>query len=287
MELKNIYLVQTIFGIIASILAGYLLVLLVVFMMQSKLFYYPKKDIWATPEDVGLQYENVIFNTEDNISLNGWFVPSEQAELTVLFFHGNAGNISDRLQTIQMLNELDLNVFIFDYRGYGQSEGYPTEQGTYKDGLAAWNYLTAKRGIADSSIVIMGRSLGGSIASWLSARQHPAAAVIESTFTSAADIGSDLYPWLPVRWMIKYEYNTIGYLKQIDSPLFMAHSRGDQIVPFHHGQKLFEAANEPKVFVELVGLHSSGYLETGEKYREGLQQFLAKNTLYQQQVTSR
>lgn len=280
-------IVQSILSIIASIAIGYLLVLLVIFMMQSKLFYYPQKDIWATPEDVDLQYENVMFHTEDNIALNGWFVPSESAELTVLFFHGNAGNISDRLQTLQMLNELGLNVFIFDYRGYGHSEGHPTEQGTYQDGIAAWNYLTSDRGIADSSIVIMGRSLGGSIASWVSARHHPAAAVIESTFTSAADIGADLYPWLPVRWMIKYEYNTIENLKQIKSPLFMAHSPSDQIVPFHHGRTLFEAANEPKMFVELVGLHGSGYLETGLKYREGLQEFLVENTLYQQQVSSR
>ncbi len=278
---------QSIVGVVASIAVGYLLVMTVILILQSKLFYYPKNDIWATPEDMGLTYENVMFSTEDDIALNGWFVPSEQAKLTVLFFHGNAGNISDRLQTLQLLNELGLNVFIFDYRGYGQSEGRPSEQGTYEDGLAAWNYLTAERGIADSSIVIMGRSLGGSIASWVSARQRPAAAVIESTFTSAADIGSDLYPWLPVRWMIKYEYNTIENLKQIQAPLFMAHSRTDQIIPFHHGQKLFEVANEPKMFVELVGLHGSAYLETGPRYREELQQFLVQNTLYQQQVGSR
>lgn len=278
-------IVQSLLGILVSIAVGYLLILLAIFLMQSKLIYYPEKEIWATPQEVGLKYENVTFSTEDDVALHGWYIPAAEAEVTVLFFHGNAGNISNRLQTLQMLNEMGLNVFIFDYRGYGQSEGSPTEQGTYQDGLAAWNYLTAERGIADSSIVIMGRSLGGSVASWLAARQQPSAAVIESTFTSAADIASDLYPWLPVRMLIKYEYNTIENMKQIRSPLFMSHSRGDQIVPFDHGQKLFQIANEPKTFVELVGRHGSAYMETGPRYREQLQQFLTDNTLYQQQVS--
>ncbi|NIT56119.1 MAG: alpha/beta hydrolase, partial [Aliifodinibius sp.] len=118
-----------------------------------------------------------------------------------------------------------------------------------------------------------GRSLGGAVASWLAAQKQPAATILESTFTSAADLGADLYPWLPVRSIIKYDYDTLANIRQIESPLFMAHSRDDEIVPYQHGEKLFQAANEPKTFVELRGSHGSGFWETGEKYRKALQQF--------------
>jgi fermentation-respiration switch protein FrsA (DUF1100 family) len=213
--------------------------------------------------------------------LHGWFVPGDSTNLTVLYFHGNAGNISGRMETIQLLHQMGLNVFIFDYRGFGESEGDASERGTYRDATAAWHYLQSDRGLSDANIVIMGRSLGGSVAAWLAARKNPAASIIESSFTSAADLAADLYPWLPVRWLIKYDYNTLENVKKITSPVFMAHSTDDQVVPFHHSQKLFEAANQPKNFVELKGSHGSGFWETGAKYRNGLQAFLQEYTSYQ------
>lgn len=273
--------VQSIFWILLSIAAGYVVLVVLMYFMQSSLIYHPQKSIWATPSSVGLQYEDVNFQTDDGVTLHGWFVPNDSTDLTVLYFHGNAGNISGRLQTIQLLHQLGLNVFIFDYRGYGKSEGSPSEEGTYQDASAAWEYLTTNRQLADSSIVVMGRSLGGSVAAWLSARENPAVSIIESTFISATELGADLYPWLPVRWMIKYDYNTLGNIKQVESPIFMAHSRDDQVVPYHHGQKLFEFADEPKTFVELRGSHGSGFWETGAKYRKGLQQFLEDHATYQ------
>jgi fermentation-respiration switch protein FrsA (DUF1100 family) len=270
--------VQSIFWVLASIVAGYLILILLIYFMQSNLVYHPQKNILVTPSNLGLQYEDVTFHTDDEVALHGWFVPKDSVKVTVLYFHGNAGNISGRMQTIQLLHQIGLNVFIFDYRGYGQSQGRPSEKGTYQDAEAAWQYLTMNRHIADSNIVIMGRSLGGSVAAWLSARQNSAAVVIESTFTSAGDLGADLYPWLPVRWMIQYEYNTLDYLEQIESPIFMAHSRDDQIVPFHHGKTLFKSAKDPKTFVELEGTHGSGFWETGAKYQSSLQQFLEQHT---------
>lgn len=275
-------ILQSTLWILASIAAGYLILVLLMYAMQSSLVYHPQSKLWATPSSVGLQYEDVTFETEDNISLHGWFVAAgDSANPTVLYFHGNAGNISGRMETIQLLNDLGLNVFIFDYRGYGQSEGSPSEEGTYRDAIAAWDYLQSERGIPGTNIVIMGRSLGGSVASWLAARKSPAASIIESSFTSAADLAADLYPWLPVRWMIKYDYNTLRNVKQIESPVFMAHSPDDQVVPFHHSQKLFEAVNQPKKFVELEGSHGSGFWETGRRYRNGLQTFLQEHTSYQ------
>lgn len=266
--------------ILGALAIGYLFILLLMYLMQSSMVYHPTDELLATPSTARLEYEDVTFRTSDDVQLHGWYVPADSARLTVLYFHGNAGNISGRLETMQLLHGLGLNVFIFDYRGYGRSEGHPSEQGTYRDAKAAWNYLRSDRDIADSSIVIMGRSLGGSVAAWLAARKSPAASVIESTFTSAADLGADLYPWLPVRWMMKYEYHTLEHIRQIESPLFMAHSRDDQVVPFHHGRELFKAADEPKTFVELRGSHGSGFWETGAKYREGLQQFLQTHTSY-------
>lgn len=271
-------ILQSLLWVLISVVAGYAVIVLLMYALQSQMVYHPQSKIFATPAEVGLQYGDVRFHTEDGISLHGWLVPADSSTLTVLYFHGNAGNISGRLETIQLLHQLGLNVFIFDYRGYGKSEGKPTEEGTYKDAAAAWRYLVDERKVAESNIIVMGRSLGGAVAAWLAARHDPAAAIIESTFTSAADLGADIYPWLPVRWMLKYEYRTLEYIKEIDAPVFMAHSRDDRVVPFQHGRTLFEEANEPKTFVELRGSHASAFLETGEKYREELKQFLGKHS---------
>jgi fermentation-respiration switch protein FrsA (DUF1100 family) len=267
-------LLQFLFWLLASLFVAYLAIALLMYFMQSSLVYHPQKKITTTPDAVGLPYKDVTFTADDGVQLNGWYVPADSANLTVCYFHGNAGNISGRIQTLQLLNNLGLNVLMFDYRGYGKSGGTPTEEGTYRDAEAAWEYLRNGRGVAESDIIIMGRSLGGSIAAWLAARKPTGAAVIESTFTSAVDLGVELYPWLPVRWMMTIEYNTLANIRDINAPLFMAHSRDDRVVPYHHGETLFEAAREPKTFVELRGSHGSGFWETGVKYRDGLQKFL-------------
>lgn len=271
-------------GIVLTLALAYAAVLLIIYVLQPRMVYHPSQNITVTPADFGYEFEDVNFDTEDGYQLHGWFIPADNANPTMLYFHGNAGNISGRMETIQLLHQLGLNVFIFDYRGYGQSEGRPTEEGTYRDAITAWNYLRSERGVSESKIIVMGRSLGGSVAAWLAARKNPAASIIESTFTSAADLGVELYPWLPVRWLIKYDYNTLVNIQKIDNPLFMSHSQQDQVVPYHHGKKLFEAANEPKMFLELKGTHGSGFLDTGEKYRNALRSFLQKHTSYQYQT---
>lgn len=267
---------QSFLWIILSVIAGYILLVLLMYLLQGQMIYHPQKSLSYTPKDVGLPYENVTFTTEDGFNLHGWHI-SADSTITVLYFHGNAGNISGRLQTIQLLHDLGLNVLMFDYRGYGKSEGDPSEQGTYYDAEVAWHFLRSEKGMPSSQIVIMGRSLGGAVASRLASQKKPAATILESTFTSAPDLGAELYSWLPVRSIIEFEYNTLENIRQIESPLFMAHSRDDEIVPYHHGKTLFEAANEPKTFVELRGSHGSGFWETGEKYRRALQQFLKAN----------
>ncbi|WP_372634845.1 alpha/beta hydrolase [Fodinibius sp.] len=273
-------MIKPLLWITGVIAAGYLFILLFMYLFQAQMVFHPTKQMGTDPSAAGLPFEDVTFETTNGLQLHGWFVTAGDSAPTILYCHGNAGNISGRLETIRLLHELGLNVFIFDYRGYGRSEGTPSETGTYRDASAAWGYLTETRGIEKEKIIAMGRSLGGSVAAWLAARKDPAAAIVESSFTSAAQLAADFYPWLPVRWLLKYDYNTIAYLQNIKAPVFMAHSRDDEIVPFHHGKTLFEAAGKPKMFVELRGSHASGFLETETKYRKQLRSFLVKHTPY-------
>jgi pimeloyl-ACP methyl ester carboxylesterase len=164
----------------------YAVIVAFVYYRQSSLIYYPDmpgRNIVATPERIGLEYQNVQFVTGDKVNLHGWFIPHRAAKGTLLFFHGNAGNISHRLESIEIFHRLELNVFILDYRGYGQSEGRVSEQGTYRDAEAAWNYLIQTRGARPEQVIIFGRSLGASIASWLARKHTPAGLIIESGFT--------------------------------------------------------------------------------------------------------
>jgi len=258
------------------VLAVYVTIMLLMYLFQDRMVYHPQRELLTSPSVIGLNYEDIYIETEDNVTLHGWYVPADSAQLTVLYLHGNAGNISGRLETLRLLHELGISVYMVDYRGYGRSEGQPSEEGTYLDAQAIWNYLQVERNIPRGHIVVMGRSLGGSIAARLAARENPAAAVIESTFISAAELGSDLYPWLPVHWMLSYEYRTLEYIRQIKAPLFMAHSRDDEVVPFDHGKRLYQEASDPKVFLELSGSHGTGFMENEARYREALRAFLVK-----------
>ena len=252
----------------------YLGITALVFFFQARLVYYPSGDITATPVDIGLDFEDVVFTAEDGVKLSGWFIPAGQSRGVVLFCHGNGGNISDRLETIGILNRLGYSTFIFDYRGYGESEGKPGEYGTYLDAEAAWNWLMEKHGVQPDRIVIMGRSLGGAVAAWLAGKHTPSALIIESSFTSIRDMGAELHPWLPVKLLSRFDYCTVDYLKKITCPVLVIHSPEDDLVPFSHGRRLYEAAGEPKEFLEITGSHNNGFLITGKRYEEGLDNFI-------------
>ena len=260
-------------------LLAYGVVLVMVYLTQSRLIYYPNvpdRQLGGTPADLGLAYDEVGLTTEDGVRLHGWFVPHEHARATVIFFHGNAGNIGDRLGTLRMFHDLGLNVLLFDYRGYGRSEGRPGERGTYRDASAAWEYLTAERGIAADSIVLYGRSLGGAVAAWLAARVSPGALVLDSTFTSVPDLAAELYPFLPARWLSRFRYDSRRRLDEIRTPVLVIHSRDDEIIPYTHGRALFAAASEPKAFVTLGGGHNNAHSTDRETFREGLADFLGR-----------
>jgi fermentation-respiration switch protein FrsA (DUF1100 family) len=202
-------------------------------------------------------------------------VPARQERGVILFFHGNAGNISHRLDTLEIFHTLGLSTFIIDYRGYGQSEGRPSEQGTYLDAEAAWRYLVEQRQVPPERMIIFGRSLGGAVAAWLAQAHPPRALILESTFTSLPDMAATYLPFLPVRSLARFDYNTLARLPDIHCPVLVVHSPDDEVVPYSHGRQLFEAASEPKEFLELRGGHNEGFL-ISDNYQAGLEAFIAR-----------
>ncbi len=267
---------RMLWNILGLLATAYAALLIGVFLFQSRLVYFPDigRETSATPRDAGLEYEEVRLDTDDGESLHAWFVPAAQPRGTVLLFHGNAGNISHRLEYLLMFHRLGYSSFIFDYRGYGKSSGRPSEQGTYRDAAAAWRYLTVTRNIEPRRIALLGESLGGAVAAWLASRQQPGALVLASVFTSVPDMGAEVYPFLPVRLLSRYDYNTRAYLKHVEAPVLIAHSREDDIVPYRHGRALFEAAREPKTFLEMRGGHNDSFLFSQEAWASELGAFL-------------
>lgn len=265
-------LVKTILFVAGAV---YIALALILAIFQSKLVYYPTHDINSTPQSIGLQYEDVDLNTADSVRINGWFIPGDNHLGVLLFCHGNAGNISHRLESIKIFNDLGLSVFIFDYRGYGNSDGTPSEKGTYLDAEAAWRYLTEERMIDSSDIILFGRSLGGSVAAYLAKETHPGALILESAMASVPDVAAKMYPFLPVRLLSRFKYSTIDYVKEISCPVLIIHSPTDEIIPYENGQKLFTAARQPKMFLEISGGHNDGFIVSGEKYTDGILDFIA------------
>jgi len=262
--------------IILVVAACYGLLVVVVYFIQGRMLYLPEvpgRTLTMTPTNAGMDYQDVSIETTDGVTLHGWFIAGRSSQV-LLFFHGNAGNISHRLDSIRLFQDLGLSVLIIDYRGYGQSEGQTTERGIYRDADAAWRYLIEDRGIVANDIVIFGRSLGASVASRLAAQQQPLALIVESSFTSVPDIAQDLYPWLPARWLSRLSHATRDYVRDVRCPVLVVHSRDDEIIPFHHGEAIFSSANEPRTLLAIRGTHNNAFLQDERAYIGGLRTFL-------------
>lgn len=259
--------------------AAFVALLGIVFALQGSLIYFPEvgRQILLTPKDVGLDYEAVWLTTEDGVRIEAWYVPAPAARGVALLAHGNAGNISHRVDYALMFHRLGYSMLLFEYRGYGRSEGKPSEEGTYADARAAWRHLVAERRFPPERIVLVGESLGGAVVARLAADEHPGALVLASCFVSVPELAADFYPWLPARWLARYRYDTLQALGRVSSPVLIAHSRQDDIVPFRHGERLFAAAREPKAFLELAGGHNDGFLFTRKEWVEALARFLAQH----------
>ena len=255
-------------------LAGlYVLILIAAYLFQSRLVFFPDREMSGDPGDVGLEFEEVWLKSGGR-RLHGWFVPAAAPRATVLFCHGNAGNISHRLESIKIFHELQLSVLIFDYQGYGRSAGRSGEAATYRDSRAAWDHLTGERGLRPDQIVLFGRSLGGAVAIELATVTDPMALIVESCFTSATDMGARVYPWLPIRLVARIRYNSLRRVEDIDAPKLFIHSIDDEVVPFGMGKRLYARAQQPKQFLKIRGGHQDGFLVSARLYTDTIAEFL-------------
>lgn len=266
--------------------------LIMVMFFEDKFIYYPAKypegdwqiEAFAREGEIVPEIEDSYFQASDGVKLHGWFCSPQRkvhgaferapSVMTLLWFHGNAGNISHRYDMLRALIKLPAQIFIIDYRGYGKSEGAPSEEGLYLDARAAWDYLTVERGIAPRRIIIFGKSLGGAAAIDLAGKVEAAGLIVQSSFTSAADMASQIMPFIP-RALIKTKMDSISKIASIRCAKLFIHSPVDEVVPYELGRRLFEAAPEPKQFYEVKGAnHNDTWIVGGKDYFEALRAFV-------------
>ena len=248
-------------------------------VLDRYFIFFPEGGLKATPADIGLEFEDVFFSTADGVKLHGWYVPAE-SDVTLLWFHGNAGNLANRLEHMLLSHViLGVNIFIFDYRGYGLSEGAASESGTYVDGEAAVKYLRDERGIdTEEHLVLYGHSLGGAVAVEVAMRNPSRGLIVESTFTSIKDMAKSLYPYLPsgvVTSLLQSEYDSLSKIAGARAPVMVIHGDEDTTVPLAEGKRLYEAARQPKRFHTVEGAaHNDVYAIGGEGYFEAIRRFI-------------
>jgi fermentation-respiration switch protein FrsA (DUF1100 family) len=243
--------------------------------LERSLIYVPSRELAGTPADFGLAYREVWFRAEDQVRLHGWLVPG-RVPLTLLWCHGNAGNISHRLDNIRAFHDrLGIGVFIFDYRGYGRSDGIPTEAGLYRDARAARDTLIRELGIPADRIVYFGRSLGAAVALDLALSYPPPALVLETPFLSVTTMANRVLPGSG--YLFKTRFDSLARVGRLQSPLLILHGDADEVVPFEHGRQIFQAAPQLKTFYTIRGAHHNDtYLVGGNDYWRAWKEFLGK-----------
>lgn len=264
---------KTIAGIVV---AGYAAMVLLLYLLQDRLLFFPTRDVFATPMQRSLRYEDVAIVTSDKIHLHGWWVPSPSPRATILFLHGNGGNVAHTIEAIESFARIGFNVLSFDYRGYGRSDGAPDGDGLVEDAEAAWRYLTTARGIDPANIIVVGRSLGGGLASLLAVRHHPAGLVLESTYSSIPDRAAEQFPFLPARHLVRVKYDNRRNLASVRCPVLIVHSKDDEIIPFHHATRLFDAAHESRELVAIAHGHNDGFALSGGAYVDAIDRFATR-----------
>jgi fermentation-respiration switch protein FrsA (DUF1100 family) len=256
--------------LVVLVLAGGALLLL-----EKRLIYFPMRAHEVTPAGLGLKHEEVELRAEDGVRLHAWYLPVEGARLTFLVCHGNAGNISHRLDRVLLLQaRLTASSLLFDYRGYGKSEGSPDEPGTYRDARAAYRWLVGK-GVEPRRIVLFGESLGSAVALQLALEVEARALVLEAPFASIPEMARAVYPFLPLWPLVKTRYDNAGKVSGLRLPLLVMHGDRDEVVPFAQGRRVFDAAPQPKRFFPIPGAsHNDTYLVGGDAYWKALGGFL-------------
>ena len=266
--------------ILATLAALYLLLLLLLRVFEPRLIYFPgnQRTLQSPPASLGLPIQRVEFPTDDGVTLVAWAIRSaSDSGFWLLMCHGNAGNLSefDRPLHYAGLTRLGLNLFAFDYRGYGESGGTPTEDGLYRDAQAAYRYLREKQGVAPDRIIVFGHSLGSAVAVDLVSRVPVAGLILDGALTSAVERGRELYPYIPVRWIAGSRFNSLEKIPKVKVPKLFLHAKGDEVIPLSHGRRLYAAAPEPKMFVELQGGHGDAFDTDSARYYGSIAQFLA------------
>lgn len=254
---------------LAAVMAAGLVALLgLAYFRQESLIFFPDRHVRFTPADLGMAFGDVRLETSDGVTLAAWWVPAPQGRGALIFSHGNAGNMGDRVGKLRLFHDLGLSVLAFDYRGYGASQGKPSEEGTAHDMDAAVAHVRDSRGVPLDRTVFYGESLGGAVVIEAATRFPPAALVAESTFTSARAMARRHYPFVPPA-LVRVGYDSLSRVRRLACPTLFLHGPADTIVPFEMGEALFRAAPEPKRFATLVGDHNSGgILESPEACRK-------------------
>jgi fermentation-respiration switch protein FrsA (DUF1100 family) len=268
---------ETLWALLRAVLIGLLLAVLLIRLFEDKLVFFPDRFAAGTwdPAEYGVPAEDVFFTTSDAARLHAWWAPAAEARYTLLYFHGNAGNLTNRIDNVGFLQRLPANVLAVDYRGYGKSEGKPSEQGIYLDALAAYDYLIGERGIAPERIVVLGQSLGTAAAVDLAHQRRVAGLILEAGFPSARRVAQVAMPLPGLRYIIRTRLDSAAKLKEIHTPVLVAHCRQDPTIPFHLGEELYAAANPPKTFVAYDGLcHEPLYAADPGDYAAKLNAFL-------------
>jgi fermentation-respiration switch protein FrsA (DUF1100 family) len=244
------------------------------FAIQTSLIFPAGGSIWREPSSAGWAFENIWLEPAPGERTHAWWMPLEDMRGAVLFSHGNAGTMADRLDFAAILRDQGVGVFFYDYGGYGNSSGRPSEERCYRDIRAAWRWLTEEAGIEPRRIVLMGRSLGGGPAIQLATEVEPAGVIVESSFTSIPDMAAQAFPFLPVRRLVRHRMDNAAKIGAVSAPVFVLHSPRDEVVPFRHGQRLYEAATEPKRFHEMRGGHNDGWFLSYPEYGHALGAFM-------------
>ncbi|MDD5477550.1 MAG: alpha/beta hydrolase [Candidatus Omnitrophica bacterium] len=251
----------------------------VVLLTEERGLYQPDKEVDISPQSIGLVYDDVYFETEDGETLNGWFVPAKDTKITILFCAGRGGNLSDRLQRIKFFNEMGLNIFTFDYRGFGNSSGKPGEQGLYRDVRAAYNYLVKRKDINKDKIVVYGKSLGGPVAADLCLHFKLSALILEAAFPSLKEYVGDIGGILPTEWLVSEKFDSLSRVKNIHIPKLFVQGMDDEIISFSEGRRIFNKAAPPKEFVPFDGHHDDNMFTVSDAYKEKIMKFLLNNNI--------
>lgn len=243
--------------------------------IENRSVFFPMKELFTDPKTADLPYENIYFKAPDGVLLHGWFIPKDHSRFTVIFCHGNAGNISHRIDKISILHGLGLSVFVFDYRGYGKSKGSPNERGLYNDAQAAYSYLVNERGVKPEKIILYGESIGAAVAVDLAAKKKVKGLIVEEAFTSIREMAHMAFPMVPY-FIFSSRFDSLSKIGRLACHKLFIHSVDDEIVPFSMGMRLFEAAGQPKRMVKIRGSHNTAFLNSRETFTSGIEAFLEK-----------